>query len=197
VENKIESGISDEEKERQILSDIHNKKFTKEELALKGIELMKLEDLKFSWNLTKTFLTLGIGKKRIQDCKQHLGITDEERKVFELPLIIVEEPKKAEPIYEEDILMEGMQENSMLKTVFKINNRFINSQEEVSKLNLDYEESKKTIDIFFKANPRYGDSQLGIAVKGFLYNLKQKNVLKNQQIEILKKVIQDMIKISK
>ena len=101
--------------------------------------------------------------------------------------------KKVEPIYNKEL---DIKDNPVLGSVAEMNQSFINTQKLLDKSDWEYEQGKKEINEMIQIMPKYSQTIIMAVMQKLIMHADHSTFLGKRQQEILKKGMQDVIKIA-
>lgn len=101
--------------------------------------------------------------------------------------------KDVEPICSKEL---DIKDNPILESVAEMNESFINTQKLLDKADWEYEQGKKEIDEMIQIMPKYSQTIMMAVVQRLIMHADQSTFLGKRQQEILKKGMQNVIKIA-
>jgi len=104
--------------------------------------------------------------------------------------------KEIDPIYDGELGLEEVKTQPILKPVANINNSFMDSQRLLNKSLIDYKRVKQNIDNMLETMPKYSQTIIVSELQKLVNYIEQFIFLADQQQEILKRTISEMIEIS-
>ena len=104
--------------------------------------------------------------------------------------------KKVESIYSGELNSETIRDKPILEPVAEMNQSFTNTQKILNKSDWEYGQVKKEIEDMLRVMPKYSQTMIVSVVQKLIMHADQSTFLGKRQQEILKKGMQDMIKIA-